>query len=268
MRADAVLDRHVRIHAVELVEIDVIDAEALQARVAGRADVLGPAVEAARRGVRRRRARCRTSSRARRGRGGPRIARPDQLLVGERAVHVGGVEQRRCRGRARGGSSRSTRPRRSGRRTRSCPCSRGRAPRPRADRDGAIPWGSPRWGLRGLPSRDRARRRAPCQRSSSGMLSAGKRRITRPAVTFTSTPRSRRAQRERRRRAPRRGAPGRPAGRGRARSTQRSGALGRERAKLREQARAEASAARARASRPRSRRSTAFAAAHASGLPA
>ena len=41
----------------------------------------------------RRRARCRTSSRARRVAPALRIARPDELLVVEGAVHVGGVEE-------------------------------------------------------------------------------------------------------------------------------------------------------------------------------
>ena len=91
-RADAVLDRHVRIDAVELVEIDVRDAESLQARVARRADVLGPPVHAAHAGIpglahdaalrREHHALAAIADRA-----------ADQLFVGERTVHVGRVEQ-------------------------------------------------------------------------------------------------------------------------------------------------------------------------------
>ena len=58
-----------------VVEVDVVDAEPLQRRVARAADVLGPAVDAEPRAVRRR-ARCRTWSRARPRRGGRAIARP------------------------------------------------------------------------------------------------------------------------------------------------------------------------------------------------
>src|SRR2546430_12808995 len=45
-RADRFLDRRVRIDAVLVVEVDYVDAQALQARYAGLHDVLGPAVDA------------------------------------------------------------------------------------------------------------------------------------------------------------------------------------------------------------------------------
>jgi hypothetical protein len=76
---------------VLVVEVDVLDAEALQAGVAGRADVLGAAVDADPGPV-----------------GEPLVAElggqlhlvsaagdglADELLVGERPVHVGGVEE-------------------------------------------------------------------------------------------------------------------------------------------------------------------------------
>src|SRR5712692_5461091 len=43
-RADRLLDRHVGVDAVQVVEVDGLDAELREARVAGRAHVLGPAV--------------------------------------------------------------------------------------------------------------------------------------------------------------------------------------------------------------------------------
>ena len=78
---------------------------------------------------RRRRAGCRTWSRATTSSRRPAIARPTSSSLCADAVHVGGVEEGDRRGRARGGSSRSTRPRRWRRRTRTCPCSRGRGRR-------------------------------------------------------------------------------------------------------------------------------------------
>ena len=90
--AHGVLDRHVRIHAMQVIQVDVSDLETLQARLAGLADPLGTAVD------------------GRRGRVGgiaheaelggeeggvapPTQRAPDQLLVGVRAVYVGGVEE-------------------------------------------------------------------------------------------------------------------------------------------------------------------------------
>src|SRR5271168_275880 len=46
-RANRLLDRHLLIHAMLVIEIDMIDAEALERRVAGGAHVLGPAVDRA-----------------------------------------------------------------------------------------------------------------------------------------------------------------------------------------------------------------------------
>ena len=90
-RADGLLDRHGLVDAVLVVEVDVVDAEPLQRGVAGRADVLGAAVDADAGAV------------------GPALVAElggqldlvaaagdglaDELLVGERAVHVGGVEE-------------------------------------------------------------------------------------------------------------------------------------------------------------------------------
>ena len=90
-RADGLLDRDGLVDAVLVVEVDVVDAEPLQRGVARGADVLGAAVDADPGAV-----------------GEPLVAelggqldlvaaagdRPaDELLVGERAVHVGGVEE-------------------------------------------------------------------------------------------------------------------------------------------------------------------------------
>src|ERR1051326_6077272 len=44
-RTDRVFDRCVGIDAMLIVEIDVIDAEALQRRVAGALDVIGPSID-------------------------------------------------------------------------------------------------------------------------------------------------------------------------------------------------------------------------------
>ena len=129
-RADGLLDRRVRVDAVLVVEVDVVGAEPLQRALDRAAHVLGRAVEHP---VRRSSVGVRampnfvaitTSSRR------PAIAAPEQLLVRVRAVDLGGVEEGHARARARAGSWRSPRPRRSSRRRRTCPCSRGRAPRP------------------------------------------------------------------------------------------------------------------------------------------
>ena len=90
-RADGLLDRDRLVDAVLVVEVDVVDAEPLQRGVAGRADVVGGAVDADHGAV-----------------GEPLVAElggeldlvapagdrlADELLVGEGAVHVGGVEE-------------------------------------------------------------------------------------------------------------------------------------------------------------------------------
>ena len=96
-------------------------------RLARLPHVLGPAVDAAERRVRRR-ARCRTWWRARPGRAGRAIARPTSSSLVIRAVHVGGVEEvdAEVEGAVDGGDRLGLVARR--RRTRTCPCSRGRAP--------------------------------------------------------------------------------------------------------------------------------------------
>ena len=45
--ADRVFDRHVRIDAVDIIEVDHIDPHALEARLAGDRHIVGPAVDAA-----------------------------------------------------------------------------------------------------------------------------------------------------------------------------------------------------------------------------
>src|SRR5580704_2198299 len=100
-RTPALLQRHLRIHAVQLVEIHVIGAEPLQAAVDRRADVLGPAVQRpVARVVRRVRGLDGVPDDADLGGQHRAIAmtarqRPaDQFLVGVRPVGVGGVDQR------------------------------------------------------------------------------------------------------------------------------------------------------------------------------
>ena len=103
-RAPGLLDRHVRVDAVQLVEVDVVGAEARAARrrsPRGRARAGRRGRSVAGRGV--------VDDQAALGgerpprRAGRRSARADELLVGERAVDVGGVDQRARRARARGG---------------------------------------------------------------------------------------------------------------------------------------------------------------------
>src|SRR4051794_17898198 len=89
-RADGLLDRHRLVDAVLVVQVDVVDAEALERRLARVADVLRAAVDAQTLAVlaahvaelrREDHVVATVGDRA-----------PDELLVGERAVHVGGVE--------------------------------------------------------------------------------------------------------------------------------------------------------------------------------
>ena len=90
-RADGVFDRDLGIHAVLVVQIDVIDAETLERCLAASAHVLGAPVDASRLGI-----------------GAPhdpelgrehdlvpsaRDRLAHELLVGVRPVHVGGVEE-------------------------------------------------------------------------------------------------------------------------------------------------------------------------------
>ena len=89
--ADGLLDRDGLVDAVLVVEVDVVDAEALQRGVAGRADVVGAAVDADHGAVGE-------ALVAELG-GELDLVAPagdglaDELLVGEGAVHVGGVEE-------------------------------------------------------------------------------------------------------------------------------------------------------------------------------
>src|SRR5881398_2239538 len=90
-RAHRVLDRRVRIHAVLVVEVDRLEAEALQAPVARGAHVLRAPVDGAH-------PRVVAAHDAELGGDDDLLApaaegAPDQLLVGVRAVHVGGVEE-------------------------------------------------------------------------------------------------------------------------------------------------------------------------------
>ena len=92
-RADGLLDRHRLVDPVLVVEVDVVEPEPLQAGVAGLADVRRTAVDAAEALV------ARVPDVAELG-GQHDLLAPvgdgpaDQHLVGERPVHVGGVEQR------------------------------------------------------------------------------------------------------------------------------------------------------------------------------
>src|SRR5213075_3180350 len=86
--ADCVLDRHVGIDAVLVIKVDDLDAEALQARLARRADIFRVAPDAEELAVR-------PAYVAELG-GEEDFVAPvpdglaDQLLVLERSVHVGG----------------------------------------------------------------------------------------------------------------------------------------------------------------------------------
>ena len=91
-RADGLLDRRVGVDAVLVVEVDVVDAEAPQRSLGRLAHVLGPAADAAGGRV------VGVADDAELGRqhdlvaaAGDRAA--DELLVGVRAVDVGGVEE-------------------------------------------------------------------------------------------------------------------------------------------------------------------------------
>ena len=126
--ADGLLDRDGLVDAVLVVEVDVVDAEALRGEASqARADVVGRAVDAEPAAVGR-------ALVAELGGEHDLVAAAgdgaaDQLLVGERAVHVGGVEEgdAEVEGAVDGVDAR--RPRRRCRRTPTSPCSRGRGPR-------------------------------------------------------------------------------------------------------------------------------------------
>ena len=91
-RPDGLLDRHVEVHAVLVVEVDEVHSEALERCVAGPAYVLGAAVDAeagAVLGALVAELRCDHEIVAA---AADRTAY--QALVGERPVHVGSVEER------------------------------------------------------------------------------------------------------------------------------------------------------------------------------
>ena len=89
--APCLLDRHLRIHAVQLVEIDRVDAEPAQRCIARSADMLGRAVAPIRGGVDGDEADLRRDDDAvAQARAHDVLA--DDLLVGERSVDIGGVE--------------------------------------------------------------------------------------------------------------------------------------------------------------------------------
>jgi hypothetical protein len=90
-RADRLLDRHVRVDAVLVIEVDRLDAEPLEARLAGRADIIGVAAHAEEAAVL-------AADVAELGGEEDLVAAAgdgaaDQLLVAADAVHVGGVEE-------------------------------------------------------------------------------------------------------------------------------------------------------------------------------
>ena len=90
-RADGLLDRGARVHAVLVVQVDVVGAEPLQRALHGKAHVLRAAVQAAR-------AVAAVPDRAELGRDHHLVPatgeRPsEQFLVEVRPVHLGGVEQ-------------------------------------------------------------------------------------------------------------------------------------------------------------------------------
>ena len=131
-RADGLLDRDRRVDPVLVVEVDVVDAEPLQRGVARGPDVVGAAVDAdpAAVGV---------ALVAELGgeldlvaAAGDGLA--DELLVGERAVHVGGVEEGHAEVERAVDGRDAGLPRRRCRRTPTSPCSRGRGRRRRGRR--------------------------------------------------------------------------------------------------------------------------------------
>jgi hypothetical protein len=90
-RADGLLDRDRLVDAVLVVEVDVVDAEALQRGLAGLAHVVRLAVDAEIAAVLAALVAELGGEHDLVAAAGDRAA--DELLVGERAVHVGGVEE-------------------------------------------------------------------------------------------------------------------------------------------------------------------------------
>src|SRR3954470_10959238 len=90
--ADRILDRHIRIDAVLVIEIDRIDREPLEARLAGGTDIFGVAAHSEELAIR-------SADIGKLGREENLVPAaadrsPDQLLVREWPVHVGGVQER------------------------------------------------------------------------------------------------------------------------------------------------------------------------------
>src|SRR5205823_5300230 len=89
--ADRIFDRHVGIDAVLIIEIDRVDPEPLEARVAGGADIFGVAAHAEELAIRPTHIGELGGEEDLVAAAADRSA--DQLLVLERPVHVGGVEE-------------------------------------------------------------------------------------------------------------------------------------------------------------------------------
>jgi len=92
-RADRLLDRRIRVDAMQVIQVDDLDGEALEARVARGAHVFGPAVERAPLRVGR------IALKTELGREHDLVAAaleraPEELFVRVRAVDIGRVEQR------------------------------------------------------------------------------------------------------------------------------------------------------------------------------
>ena len=90
-RADAVLDRHLWIHAVQVVQVDDVDTEALQTALAARFHALGTAVHFRRRAAAGRR---HEAELARQHDFAPTAANrsSDQQFVRARAIYVRRIE--------------------------------------------------------------------------------------------------------------------------------------------------------------------------------
>ena len=131
-RPDGLLDRRLGVDPVLVVEVDVVDAQALQGALAGAAHVLRAAVDRAARlavlaGV---------QPDAELGRQEHLLAAPgdrgaDEPLVGVRPVHVGGVQEVAAQVQRAVDRARRFGVVAAARRRPTCPCSRGRSRRPR-----------------------------------------------------------------------------------------------------------------------------------------
>ena len=132
-RSPRVQQRHGRVEPVQQVQVDDVDAQSSQRCVAGLPHVLGASV--AHHGARLDLDRTALGADAQlvtAGRdGGVGQRAPDELLVGERPVHVGGVEERDPEiDRSMDDGDRARRRRaRSACTSTTCPCTPGRSPR-------------------------------------------------------------------------------------------------------------------------------------------